>query len=201
MRQMNQQGWMHNRARMISSSFLTKHLLVDWRLGERYFMNRFIDGDLASNNGGWRTYPLPIFSMNLLFYWPYAFLSKEWIASVGSLVVSLQGLSGWCRSVVLTDRDGSPTLFPSIQPNVSSTPDLFCPFRFSSWYWSFLEGYTGWEGRSNGRLHPTLCSRAQDTNREEWVLSSLFKITTISKTIFYLDRTLRSPHPSILRRV
>ncbi|CED82716.1 Deoxyribodipyrimidine photolyase/cryptochrome [Phaffia rhodozyma] len=51
---MNAQGWMHNRARMISSSFLTKHLLVDWRLGERYFMNQFIDGDLASNNGGWR---------------------------------------------------------------------------------------------------------------------------------------------------
>lgn len=54
MRQLNQTGWMHNRLRMIVASFLTKHLLIDWRCGERYFMNRLIDGDLASNNGGWQ---------------------------------------------------------------------------------------------------------------------------------------------------
>jgi len=54
MRQLNQTGWMHNRLRMVVASFLTKHLLIDWRLGERYFMQHLIDGDLASNNGGWQ---------------------------------------------------------------------------------------------------------------------------------------------------
>ncbi|TMP31727.1 deoxyribodipyrimidine photo-lyase [Pseudoalteromonas rubra] len=54
MRQLNQTGWMHNRLRMIVASFLTKHLLIDWRKGEQYFMSKLIDGDLASNNGGWQ---------------------------------------------------------------------------------------------------------------------------------------------------
>ncbi len=54
MRQLNQTGWMHNRLRMVVASFLTKHLLVDWRKGEQYFMQHLIDGDLAANNGGWQ---------------------------------------------------------------------------------------------------------------------------------------------------
>ncbi|WP_413730755.1 deoxyribodipyrimidine photo-lyase [Sodalis sp. RH22] len=54
MRQMNQTGWMHNRLRMITASFLVKDLLIDWREGERYFISRLIDGDLAANNGGWQ---------------------------------------------------------------------------------------------------------------------------------------------------
>ena len=54
MRQLNRTGWMHNRIRMIVAMFLTKHLLIDWRWGERYFMERLIDGDLAANNGGWQ---------------------------------------------------------------------------------------------------------------------------------------------------
>ncbi len=54
MRQLNREGWMHNRARMIVASFLTKDLLVDWRWGERYFMQQLVDGDPASNNGGWQ---------------------------------------------------------------------------------------------------------------------------------------------------
>ena len=54
MRQLNQTGWMHNRLRMVVASFLTKHLLIDWRKGEKYFMQHLIDGDLASNNGGWQ---------------------------------------------------------------------------------------------------------------------------------------------------
>jgi deoxyribodipyrimidine photo-lyase len=54
MRQMNVTGWMHNRARMITASFLTKDLLIDWRQGEQYFMKHLIDGDPASNNGGWQ---------------------------------------------------------------------------------------------------------------------------------------------------
>jgi deoxyribodipyrimidine photo-lyase len=45
---------MHNRARMVSASFLTKDLLIDWRKGERYFMQHLIDGDPAANNGGWQ---------------------------------------------------------------------------------------------------------------------------------------------------
>ncbi len=54
MRQLLETGWMHNRVRMIVASFLTKHLLIDWRLGEAHFMELLIDGDLASNNGGWQ---------------------------------------------------------------------------------------------------------------------------------------------------
>lgn len=54
MRQLNTTGWMHNRLRMIVAMFLTKDLLIDWRLGERYFMNQLVDGDFASNNGGWQ---------------------------------------------------------------------------------------------------------------------------------------------------
>jgi len=53
MRQMNTIGYMHNRLRMIVASFIAKDLLLDWRLGERYFMLHLIDGDFASNNGGW----------------------------------------------------------------------------------------------------------------------------------------------------
>jgi len=54
MRQLNATGWMHNRARMIVASFLVKDLLIDWQQGERYFMQHLLDGDPASNNGGWQ---------------------------------------------------------------------------------------------------------------------------------------------------
>ncbi len=54
MRQLNDTGWMHNRLRMITASFLVKDLLIDWRAGERYFISQLIDGDLAANNGGWQ---------------------------------------------------------------------------------------------------------------------------------------------------
>ena len=54
MRELAATGWMHNRARMIVASFLTKDLHVDWREGERWFMRRLVDGDPASNNGGWQ---------------------------------------------------------------------------------------------------------------------------------------------------
>lgn len=53
-RQMLATGWMHNRVRMIVAMFLTKNLLIDWRLGEQWFMQHLIDGDLAANNGGWQ---------------------------------------------------------------------------------------------------------------------------------------------------
>jgi deoxyribodipyrimidine photo-lyase len=61
MRQLRLEGWMHNRVRMVVGSFLTKHLGIDWRWGERWFMRLLIDGDEANNNGNW-----------------------QWIASVGT---------------------------------------------------------------------------------------------------------------------
>ncbi|MFZ9737793.1 MAG: cryptochrome/photolyase family protein [Prochlorotrichaceae cyanobacterium] len=72
MQELLQTGWMHNRCRMIVASFLTKDLIVDWRWGERYFMQHLLDGDLASNNGGWQwsassgmdSQPLRIFNPN-----------------------------------------------------------------------------------------------------------------------------------------
>ncbi|OTB05162.1 hypothetical protein M426DRAFT_57549 [Hypoxylon sp. CI-4A] len=53
MRQVQGIGWMHNRCRMVVASFLCKDLLLDWRMGEKFFMENLIDGDFASNNGGW----------------------------------------------------------------------------------------------------------------------------------------------------
>lgn len=54
MRELNETGYMHNRVRMIVASFLTKHLLIDWRWGEAYFAQKLLDFDLAANNGGWQ---------------------------------------------------------------------------------------------------------------------------------------------------
>ena len=54
MRELNETGFMHNRVRMIVASFLTKHLLIDWRWGEAYFAKKLLDFDLAANNGGWQ---------------------------------------------------------------------------------------------------------------------------------------------------
>jgi len=54
MRELNATGFMHNRVRMVTASFLTKHLLLDWRWGEAYFAKKLLDFDLASNNGGWQ---------------------------------------------------------------------------------------------------------------------------------------------------
>lgn len=53
MRQLNHTGYMHNRPRMVVASFLSKDLLIDWRMGEKYFMENLVDGDFASNSGGW----------------------------------------------------------------------------------------------------------------------------------------------------
>lgn len=67
MRQLHAMGWMHNRARMIVGSFLTKDLGQDWRIGEAHFMEHLLDGDVGSNNGGWQwiastgTDPAPYF--------------------------------------------------------------------------------------------------------------------------------------------
>jgi deoxyribodipyrimidine photo-lyase len=54
MRELAATGLMHNRARLVTASFLTKHLLIDWREGERWFMHRLVDGDPAVNTGNWQ---------------------------------------------------------------------------------------------------------------------------------------------------
>jgi deoxyribodipyrimidine photo-lyase len=54
MKQLLETGWMHNRVRMIVAMFLSKHLLIDWREGEKWFMQHLVDGDFSSNNGGWQ---------------------------------------------------------------------------------------------------------------------------------------------------
>jgi deoxyribodipyrimidine photo-lyase len=54
MRELNATGYMHNRVRMVTASFLTKHLLIDWKWGETYFAEKLLDFDLAANNGGWQ---------------------------------------------------------------------------------------------------------------------------------------------------
>ncbi len=54
MRQLRETGWMHNRVRMVTAMFLAKNLLLDWRRGERFFMEHLVDGDFAANNGGWQ---------------------------------------------------------------------------------------------------------------------------------------------------
>jgi deoxyribodipyrimidine photo-lyase len=53
-RELNATGFMHNRVRMVVASFLTKHLLIDWRWGEAYFAEKLLDFELSSNNGGWQ---------------------------------------------------------------------------------------------------------------------------------------------------
>jgi deoxyribodipyrimidine photo-lyase len=54
MKQLIETGWMHNRLRMVVAMFLSKNLLLDWRWGERWFMQNLIDGDFSANNGGWQ---------------------------------------------------------------------------------------------------------------------------------------------------
>jgi deoxyribodipyrimidine photo-lyase len=54
MRELNETGFMHNRIRMVTASFLSKHLLIDWRWGEAYFAEKLLDYELSSNNGGWQ---------------------------------------------------------------------------------------------------------------------------------------------------
>jgi deoxyribodipyrimidine photo-lyase len=54
MRQLRETGWMHNRLRMVTAMFLAKHLLIDWRKGEQWFMQHLVDGEFSANNGGWQ---------------------------------------------------------------------------------------------------------------------------------------------------
>jgi deoxyribodipyrimidine photo-lyase len=95
MRQLNATGWMHNRCRMIVASFLTKDLMIDWRWGEKYFMQTLYDGDLSANNGGWQwsassgmdPKPLRIFNpaSQAKKYDPEAEYIREWLPEIRHL--------------------------------------------------------------------------------------------------------------------
>ncbi len=95
MRQLNETGWMHNRCRMIVASFLTKDLRIDWRWGEKYFMQHLYDGDLAANNGGWQwsassgmdPKPLRIFNpaSQAKKYDPDAEYIRQWLPEIRTL--------------------------------------------------------------------------------------------------------------------
>ena len=95
MRQLNATGWMHNRCRMIVASFLTKDLIINWQWGEKYFMQKLIDGDLSSNNGGWQwsassgmdPKPLRIFNpyTQAKNYDPQAAYIRQWLPELKSV--------------------------------------------------------------------------------------------------------------------
>lgn len=99
MRQLNTVGWMHNRCRMIVASFLTKDLIINWQWGEKYFMQRLIDGDLSANNGGWQwsassgmdPKPLRIFNpyTQALKFDPEADYIREWVPELKSVDTNL----------------------------------------------------------------------------------------------------------------
>ncbi|WP_017718764.1 FAD-binding domain-containing protein [Kamptonema formosum] len=95
MRQLNETGWMHNRCRMIVASFLTKDLIINWQWGEKYFMQKLVDGDLAANNGGWQwsassgmdPKPLRIFNpaTQAQKFDPEGEYIRQWLPELGSL--------------------------------------------------------------------------------------------------------------------
>ncbi len=95
MRQLNTIGWMHNRCRMIVASFLSKDLIIDWRWGEKYFLQKLYDGDLSANNGGWQwsassgmdPKPLRIFNpaSQAKKYDPDAEYIREWLPEIRHL--------------------------------------------------------------------------------------------------------------------
>ena len=99
MRQLNQTGWMHNRLRMVTAMFLTKNLLIDWRWGEKYFMQKLVDGDLAANNGGW-----------------------QWSASTGTDAVPYFRIFNPFSQSKRFDKDGKfiKKLCPELEPIASS---------------------------------------------------------------------------------
>ncbi len=95
MRELNASGFMHNRVRMVTAGFLTKHLLIDWRWGEAYFAEKLLDYDLASNNGGWQwaagtgTDAAPYFRIfnpetQMAKFDPKAMYVKKWVKEWGT---------------------------------------------------------------------------------------------------------------------
>lgn len=114
MRQLNQTGWMHNRCRMIVASFLTKDLLINWQWGERYFMQKLIDGDQTANNGGWQwsassgmdPRPLRIFNpaSQAKNYDPDAQYIRQWLPELADLSTA-ELITGTIAPGKCKDRD------------------------------------------------------------------------------------------------
>ncbi|MEO0826508.1 MAG: FAD-binding domain-containing protein [Cyanobacteria bacterium J06639_16] len=129
MRQLNQTGWMHNRCRMIVASFLTKDLIIDWRWGEKYFMQTLVDGDLSANNGGWQwsassgmdPKPLRIFNpaSQAQKYDPEAEYIRQWLPELRSLEtaalvsgkIAPDDLNGCNYPAPIVDHKRQQTLF------------------------------------------------------------------------------------------
>lgn len=115
MRQLNTIGWMHNRLRMIVASFLTKDLLIDWRWGEKYFAEKLVDYDPASNNGGWQwaasvgADPKPVRFFNPYIqqkkYDPEQEFIKKWIPELNQNFSDLRDKIKYPRPIV--DRQKS----------------------------------------------------------------------------------------------
>ena len=116
MRQLLNTGWMHNRSRMIVASFLVKHLMIDWRWGEKFFMQHLIDGDPAANNGGWQwtagtgTDAAPYFRVfNPILqgkkFDPHGCFVKQWIPEL-SRVPAKYIHTPWEMSATLQEKTG-----------------------------------------------------------------------------------------------
>ncbi|MBP3946875.1 cryptochrome/photolyase family protein [Psychrobacter sp. K31L] len=114
MRCLNATGFMHNRLRMVTAMFLTKDLLIDWRWGERYFMQQLIDGDFASNNGGWQwsastgTDSAPYFRIMNPFsqaktHDPDGEFIKEWLPELKDMPASTLHSEDKIRKAINTD--------------------------------------------------------------------------------------------------
>jgi deoxyribodipyrimidine photo-lyase len=116
MRQLNETGWMHNRCRMIVASFLTKDLIINWQWGEKYFMQRLVDGDLAANNGGWQwsassgmdPKPLRIFNpaSQAQKFDAEAEYIRQWVPELASLDTS------WLVTGKIPEREREQTGYP-----------------------------------------------------------------------------------------
>jgi deoxyribodipyrimidine photo-lyase len=101
MRQLHREGWMHNRARLVVASFLTKDLGIDWRWGERWFMRLLVDGDEANNNGNW-----------------------QWIASVGTdPAPAFRRILSPARQLERHDPDGA--YVRRYVPELAAVPDRY----------------------------------------------------------------------------
>lgn len=106
MRQLNQLGWINNRLRMIVSSFFTKNLFLNWRLGEKYFMSKLIDGNLAINNGCW-----------------------QWIASIGTENMPFYRKFNFIIQSQKIDPNGS--FIKKMIPELKSIPKKYIHFPFN----------------------------------------------------------------------